>query len=210
MVVTRKLRNKKIKKPKLQTRTKMRVFKTNDYNSGDGMLTSVWGPALWHFLHTMSFNYPVNPTNKHRKKYKEFIISLQSILPCLYCRENLKKNLIDLNFSDKDMKNRETFSKFIYNLHEHINKMLGKKSGLTYCDVRERYEHFRSRCMLDIDNDKNKIYELINTKDNDKVKEKGCTEPLYGKKSKCIINIIPQDIKCDTLTIDDRCIKKKI
>ena len=44
------------------------------------------------------------------------------------------------------MKNRETFSKFVYNLHEHINGMLGKHSGLSYEDVRERYEHFRSRC----------------------------------------------------------------
>ena len=44
------------------------------------------------------------------------------------------------------MKNRTTFSKYVYNLHEHINKMLGKKSGLRYNDVRERYEHFRSRC----------------------------------------------------------------
>ena len=28
-----------------------RVFKTRDFNSGDGMLTAVWGPSLWHFLH---------------------------------------------------------------------------------------------------------------------------------------------------------------
>ena len=42
------------------------------------------------------------------------------------------------------MKNRETFSKYVYNLHEHINKMLKKKSNLTYDDVRVRYEHFRA------------------------------------------------------------------
>ena len=34
----------------------MGLFK-KDYLSGDGMLTSVWGPSLWHYLHTMSFNY---------------------------------------------------------------------------------------------------------------------------------------------------------
>ena len=44
------------------------------------------------------------------------------------------------------MKNRYTFSKYIYKLHEKVNTLLNKKSGLTYCDVRERYEHFRSRC----------------------------------------------------------------
>ena len=46
------------------------------------------------------------------------------------------------------MKNRDTFSRYVYNLHETVNKLL-KKSGLKYCDVRERYEHFRSRCTLD-------------------------------------------------------------
>ena len=47
------------------------------------------------------------------------------------------------------MENRDKFSRYIYNLHETVNKMLGKQSGLSYCDVRERYEHFRSRCTID-------------------------------------------------------------
>jgi hypothetical protein len=104
------------------------------------------------------------------------------------------------------MKDRATFSKFVYDLHELINKMLGKNSGLSYCDVRERYEHFRARCVLDIDADKEKIEELL----RNKKKEIGCTEPMYGKKSKCVIKIVPQDVKCDTLEIDEKCVKKRI
>ena len=38
------------------------IFSDDDYNSGDGMLTSIWGPGMWHYLHTISFNYPNNPT----------------------------------------------------------------------------------------------------------------------------------------------------
>jgi hypothetical protein len=34
---------------------KHRTFKKKDYESNDGMLTTVWGPGMWHFLHTMSF-----------------------------------------------------------------------------------------------------------------------------------------------------------
>ena len=34
------------------------------------------------------------------------------------------------------MKSRETFSKYIYDLHELVNKMLNKKSNLSYCDVK--------------------------------------------------------------------------
>ena len=42
-------------------------FTTEHYNSKEGMLTSVWGPSLWHYLHTMSFNYPINPTEVQKK-----------------------------------------------------------------------------------------------------------------------------------------------
>ena len=42
-----------------------------------------------------------------------------------------------------------------------------------------------------------------------KKKEKGCTEPLYGKKSKCIINIVPQEEKGASLQIDKKCIKTR-
>ena len=53
------------------------TFNKQDYNSGDGMLTSVWGPSLWHSIHTMSFNYPVNPTKKEQVKYYNLILSLK-------------------------------------------------------------------------------------------------------------------------------------
>ena len=94
----------------------------------------------------MSFNYPVKPTCDDKHHYMDYIKSLEYILPCRYCRENLKRNLKETNFSMSDMKNRDTFSRYIFNLHSHINTMLGKKNKLTYEEVRERYENFRSRC----------------------------------------------------------------
>ena len=123
-----------------------KVFKKKDYLSGDGMLTTIWGPSMWHFLHTMSFNYPVNPTKEDKINYRNFILNLKNVLPCRYCRENLKNNFKIYPLGLDEMKTRETFSKYIYNLHEIVNKMLGKKSGLSYSDVRDRYENFRSRC----------------------------------------------------------------
>ena len=35
-----------------------------------------------------------------------------------------------------------------------------------------------------------------------KKKEKGCTEPLFGKKAKCIIKIVPKDKKVKTFQMD--------
>lgn len=185
------------------------IFKDDDYNSGDGMLTTVWGPGMWHYLHTMSFNYPVKPTKYDKKHYRDFVLQLQYVLPCSKCRENLKKNFKELPLTQADMENRYTFSKYIYKLHEKVNTLLNKKSGLTYCDVRERYEHFRSRCIktLKEQNVKNKTRKVRFTKEL--IKEKGCTEPLYGEKSKCVLHIIPENTKCETLQIDEKCIKRK-
>jgi len=160
---------------------------------------------MWHFLHTMSFNYPINPTEKDKKNYKHFVLSLRNILPCKYCRINLTNNLKNFPITDKDMKNRESFSKYIYNLHEIVNKFLGKDSGLTYEEVRDRYENFRARCT--IDSAKPKVFDFKNGLSEDKAKEKGCTVPLYGKKSKCVIKIVPQDEKCKTFQMDERCVK---
>lgn len=187
---------------------KNRTFKKKEYSSGDGMLTTIWGPSMWHFLHTMSFNYPVKPSKEDKEHYRDFILNLQNILPCKYCRQNLKTNLKANPLKMSDMESRDTFSRFIYKLHETVNKLLGKKSGLTYCDIRERYEHFRSRCT----DEKPKIltpYMLKNKSKTLKKKEKGCTEPLYGKKAKCVIKIVPQEEKCKTLQIDKKCIKTR-
>jgi hypothetical protein len=182
---------------------KKRIYTKKHFYSGDGMLTAVWGPSMWHYLHTMSFNYPINPSKEEKRDYKNFVISLKNVLPCKYCRINLKNNFKIHPLKECHMKNRETFSKYIYKLHEIVNKMLNKKSGLTYCDVRERYEHFRARCTIQ----KPKLFKFKKTRKNKM--EKGCTEPLYGKKAKCIIKIVPQDEKCNTMQIDKKCLKTK-
>lgn len=184
-----------------------KIYSKNDYNSGDGMLTSVWGPSAWHLLHTMSFNYPVEPTQEQKHNYRNFVLNLRNVLPCKYCRMNLKTNLKELPLTMECMKNRDTFSRYIYNLHELINRKLKKKSNLKYCDVRERYEHFRSRCTEDLP----KLFKF-DQKLKDKIKNtegKGCTEPLYGKKSKCIIKIVPQEEKGQTFQMDKKCIKTR-
>jgi len=170
------------------------IYSKKDYESGDGMITAIWGPGIWHFCHTISFNYPVNPTQKQKKDYHNFVYNLQNILPCGKCRENLKKNMADLPLTMEHLKTRATFSKYMYDLHEHVNKMLGKKSGLSFEDVRERYEHFRARCTIP-----NKTL---------KKNHKGCNIPLYGEKAKCIMKIVPETTKCETLEIDKKCEKR--
>jgi hypothetical protein len=200
-MVNKTKRNTKVKKNK----TRKKIYSKKDFKSKDGMLTSVWGPSLWHYLHTMSFNYPVNPTNVQKKYYKQFIMSLKYVLPCKYCRMNLRKNLKAVPMTDTVLKNRDNFSKWMYDLHEHINTMLKKKSGLSYEDVRERYEHFRARCS---ETSVDKIVEELKKIKNKK--EKGCETPLYGHKAKCVIKIVPKENKEETFQMDKACIKKRV
>lgn len=190
--------NKTRKNKTRKNKIKKLIFNMENYKSGDGMLTSVWGPSLWHFLHTMSFNYPINPSKQEKTNYRDFILKLQYVLPCKYCRQNLVKNFKIMPLDMCHMESRETFSRYLYDLHEHINKMLGKKSGLTYCDVQERYEHFRARC-----GKKKKTIKKIMKR------HKGCTEPLHKVKSKGIVQIIPANKKCESLQISKKCTEIK-
>jgi len=88
--------------------------------------------------------------------------------------------------------------------------------------VRERYEHFRARCnskkrLGSVSRTKKKIRKERGGHGTEKKKGKkrgkkelGCTEPLYeGEKAKCVLKIIPQKEKCDTMQIDSQCLKKK-
>lgn len=185
------------RKNRTRKKSKKYIFTVENYQSGDGMLTSVWGPSLWHYLHTMSFNYPIEPNKQEKKHYRDFIIKLQYVLPCKYCRQNLSRNFKAMPLKMCDMESRSTFSRYIYNLHEYINEMLGKKSGLSYEEVQERYEHFRARC-----GKKNKTIKK-------KGKHKGCTEPLHKVKSKGVVKIIPANKKCESLQISKKCTQIK-
>ena len=189
-------------------RGKKMKFSRKDYKSGDGMLTSVWGPSAWHFLHTMSFNYPIEPTTKQKKQYQSFILSLTDVLPCKYCRINLKKNLKTHPLTMKDMESRASFSLWVYKLHERVNTMLKKKSNVSYEEIRDRYEHFRARCNNTSKKSRRKFRENKKSKHHNKTKsrkhkqckkctkkEKGCTIPYYGKRSKCVLKIVPKKSK---------------
>jgi hypothetical protein len=177
----------------MSKKNRIPVFDASHYQSNDGMLTTVWGPPMWHYLHTMSFNYPVHPTKKDKKKYRDFVVNLQYVLPCGKCRINLTKTFQKMPLHVSYMNSRSSFSKYIYDLHEKVNLMLHKNSGLTYDQVRERYEHFRSRCAR-----------------KTRRKEKGCTEPLTGEKSKCVLHIVPRNKKCETFQMDKQCEKVRI
>lgn len=172
----------------------MTLFTQDDYNSNNGFLTSVWGPLMWNTLHIISFNYPVHPTEADKEHYYQFINSLTKVIPCGKCRDNLKKNLEDTNFNKSKLKDRDTFSRFVYNLHNIVNHNLNKPSYLTYEAIRDRYEMFRAKCVNGVP-----LIPRQNT-------ELGCVVPLNNVKTQCMINIVPYKENRNTFNVDKQCI----
>lgn len=149
-----------------------------DY-SKNGMQTRVWGPAGWVFLHCIAQNYPTEPSTKQKKEYLDFFKCVGNVLPCRYCRESyqqfIKEKDTQLNITV--MENRTTFSKWLYLVHDKVNKKLGVTS-ITFKQVTDKYESFRSKC----------------TK-SPTVKVHGCTNPPKNGslRSKCKIKFVTVD-----------------
>ena len=137
--------------------------------SESGLITKIWGPHMWVALHSITFCYPLEPTEEHKIKYKKFFKSVGDMLPCFYCRESynefLKCGITKLD--DNVFKNRESLTKWLYYVHEAVNKKLGVDYGVSYEDVVIRYESYRASC-----NQKDLL---------DKIKSKGCDAPIDKK-----------------------------
>ena len=190
-------------------------LKKSDYEGKNGMISSIWGPMKWTFLHINSFNYPTNPDEYNKKYNKEnktknydirehfatLIENLEHTLPCGSCRSNLKINLKNLKWFEKKnfhLKNRKNFSKFVYDLHNEVNKMLKKPKYKTYEEVRDIYNSFRANC----------------PKKSKKKHKPGCTkldinDEFKGDvlKGKCKISIVPHDEndESENLRVDEKC-----
>ena len=159
-----------------------------DY-SKNGMQTRVWGPAGWIFLHCIAHNYPQSPTQEQRDSYSQFFRLIGFVLPCRYCRESYQEyiNQPGTLLNDQVMENRETFSKWLYDVHNKINKKLGIKDCITFKQIKEKYESFRSKCTKS-----SPIKTVIN----------GCTNPPKegSLRKKCEIKIIDIDENGNRLT----------
>ena len=207
-------------------------FTDADFRSADGFLTSVWGPSLWMTLHTISLNYPCKPTTAQRKQYKAFFDSLQHVLPCGKCRDNLKTNLKATAYGPHVFASRDTLSKWVHALHTNVNEMLGKPNRVSYDEMRQTYEHFRARCGTVRDPGRRaacKEAAAANAastmrgggrrhkkgtrrRPGGRVAHGGCTQPLSGVKSRCVLRIVPAQCgaRDSSLSIDERCYRRRV
>lgn len=97
--------------------------------------SNFWGPHLWVGLHSIAFGYPDNPSRKEHNAAVLFFTNLQFLLPCKKCRDHYSELIKQMPVNAF---NRETLSRWIVNLHNAVNKDIGKKT-IDYEQVKRLY-----------------------------------------------------------------------
>lgn len=97
----------------------------------------IWGPPYWFFLHTIALNYPLKPNETVIKKYYDFIQNLPIFIP-IENIGNYFSNLLDKYPVTPYLDSRESFIKWIYFIHNEVNKELGYEQ-LTLAESLEKY-----------------------------------------------------------------------
>lgn len=110
------------------------------------MDTRVWGPHAWEYLHTLTFNYPTNPTDKDKQTFISYMDLTSKTLPCTTCRVHFAK-LLKKYPTEQYVANRDTLSRWLVMLHNSVNKRLGKPV-VKYDNVKQKYETMRGTCVL--------------------------------------------------------------
>ena len=90
-----------------------------------------WGPHGWKFIHYITLGYPDNPTNSDKIKYKNFFLSLTTVIPCILCRINYEKHLEEYPINNDVLKNKETLITWGIKMHNLVNIENNKKEVST-------------------------------------------------------------------------------
>ena len=104
--------------------------------------TNIWGPSAWKFLHTITFNYPMNPSNYDKDVYKNFFKNLGLILPCGICSYNYNIHL-DKYPIENYLSKKEDLVKWLIIIHNEVNKLHNKPTK-TFDEIINYYTNLYS------------------------------------------------------------------
>ena len=129
---------------------KLRAERANGWRKNKmGFMTKCWGTSLWHTWHIMALNYDPN----RKAQYQLFLEGIKGTLPCGSCRDNLEKNLQQVGYGNHVYESRETYARFVFDLHNAINKMLNKPIRTNFEGTMEHYERFRAKSCSQMEKD---------------------------------------------------------
>jgi len=85
----------------------------------------IWGPHYWFFLHTISMSYPIHPNAVTKKKYYDFVQNIPLFIPVESIAGEFSK-LLDQYPVQPYLDNKESFIRWMWFIHNKINKKLEK------------------------------------------------------------------------------------
>lgn len=89
-----------------------------------------WGPKGWFFIDSIVLSYPDNPKPEDQQIYRNFILSLETILPCEGCRYHFGEFVAVNPLSDEVMADKKKLINWILACHNNVRKYQ-KKSLIT-------------------------------------------------------------------------------
>ena len=147
----------------------------------NGLMTKVWGPPGWLFLHSIAAGYPINPTEDHKENYFNFFTSIGYVLPCKYCRESYNNFLKESHLNLKDhLESRNHIQYWLYKIQNKVNGKLGVPECEipSFKDHKKKFEKFRAKCSPTTEEERRMKH------------ESGCVIPKNGISKKCSIEIL--------------------
>jgi hypothetical protein len=122
------------------------------------MNQNIWGPPFWLSLHTISFNYPLKPTEQDKVNYKNFYTSFQNVIPCSICKKNYIRHLKEHPI-DNYLSSRRKLSEWVIDMHNMVNGETGKKILSSDVVVKKYEDIYKKKIELDADNSNSNIIE---------------------------------------------------
>jgi len=110
------------------------------------MNQNIWGPHFWITLHTLTFNYPLNPSHSDKHNYHTFFTILKDILPCSVCRQHFNRKLKEDPLKHH-LNSRREIVEWMIDCHNKVNAETGKR----YYSIDEVLKIYSQKYSMKID-----------------------------------------------------------
>jgi predicted RND superfamily exporter protein len=101
------------------------------------MNPSIWGPRAWFFLHSVTLNYPLYPSESDKTNYRDFFESIAHILPCDKCKHHYKENLVKYPIQ---LGTRDQLIQWMIDIHNDVN-IQNNKPVWSFEQVMDKYKN---------------------------------------------------------------------
>jgi hypothetical protein len=100
-----------------------------------------WGPVIWWLFALLAANYPDKPNEETRQSWMRWFLEWPARLPCSICGNHLQSYIEKLPIYPATA-SRELLERYIYDLHEDVNRRRGRPSMHTFEEVQSKFRGY--------------------------------------------------------------------